>query len=35
MPISFMILFMVSVDTRLNENSASILSFFFITFIIW
>ena len=31
----FMILFMVSVDTRLNKNSLLILNFFFLAFIIW
>ena len=35
MPRSFMILFMVSVDTWLNENSLLILNFFFIAFILW
>ena len=30
-----MILFMVSVDTRLNKNSLLILNFFFIAFILW
>ena len=31
----FTILFMVSVDTRLNKNSLLILNFFFIAFILW
>ena len=31
---SFMILFMVSVDTRLNGNSFLILNFFFIAFML-
>ena len=32
---SFMILFVVSVDTWLNENSLLLLNFFFIAFILW